>query len=73
MKLGVAYFELCYIFKHAGRVVWFAPFNAKACEALAAKLGLLPLERPGMLARFDRDRTWPIVNDVLIIASSLRE
>jgi hypothetical protein len=29
---------------HAGRVIWFAPFDANACEALAARLGLLLIQ-----------------------------
>jgi hypothetical protein len=36
--------------------------NAKACEALAARPGLLP---------FGLGRLLPIVNDLLIIASSI--
>jgi hypothetical protein len=39
-------------------------YNAKACEALAERLGLLP---------FGLGRSLPIVNDLLIIAFSLRE
>jgi hypothetical protein len=39
-------------------------YNAKACEALAARSGLLP---------FGLGRSLPIVNDLLIIAFSLRE
>jgi hypothetical protein len=31
----------CYVFNRAGRVVWFAPFNATSREVLAARLGLL--------------------------------
>jgi hypothetical protein len=54
----------CYVFRGAGCVVWFAPFNAKACEALAARLRLLPL-RLG--------RSLLIVNDLLMITFPLRE
>jgi hypothetical protein len=39
--------KLCYNLKRAGRVVWFAPFDAKACEALAARSGLLPFLEGG--------------------------
>ena len=42
---------------HAGRVVWFAPFNANACEALAARLGLLPLGAPNATYIYSDDGT----------------
>jgi hypothetical protein len=40
---------LCCIFRRAGCVVWFAPFNVLSREAPAARLGLLPIEGPRSL------------------------
>ena len=36
----------CYVFNRAGRVVWFAPFDAASREALAERLGLLLFRAP---------------------------
>jgi hypothetical protein len=58
--------EIVLLIERAGRVVWFAPFSAMACEALTARSGLLPLAAGVHEARrFDREQSFGLADNAL--------